>query len=95
MFSDPSGVQKIFGAGWQTRLINGTVNAVHESTSENKPETYNSGGTLNIQVSVTIHQPVQQGSHSPSVPDEGRMGQLDGAFIVNNDGYADGAGAVV
>ena len=35
LFYDLSGVQKQFGAVWQTMLINGTLIAVHESTSQN------------------------------------------------------------
>ena len=55
--------------------------------AQKKPEKDNSGGTLHLQFSVTIHQPVHQGGHSTSVPSEGRMGRLDGdgAFIVNNE----------
>ena len=34
MFSDPIGARNKYFAWWQTRLINGTVIAVHESTSE-------------------------------------------------------------
>ena len=34
LFYDLSGVQKQFGAVWKTMLINGTLIAVHESTSE-------------------------------------------------------------
>ena len=55
IFSDPSGARNTFGAGWQTRLVNGTVIAVHESTSENNRK------------NITVDSRLIFRSHSPPI----------------------------
>ena len=93
LLSDLSGAQNTFVPWWQTRLINWTVIAAHESTSKKQPKKETMGFTLHLQVSVTIHKLVHQVNNYPSITTEGRMGQLNGTitFIVDDNGYNDSA----